>query len=690
MKATNKADLGCLLFDALDGVADWDLLPHKRIWDCRSNALQALEKLLDVCPDPERMRVCLLASHLLHPEATPEWAVRMLAKTASELLEISIETLEKARWRLVPIPVTDGATTCLRWLLAGAGKGLPLLSPWRSYAFAEDSLAALETVSGLLRQRVGASCMFLPLGSSVVKGPSLGLPCYLGAFAAAHDLVLPTLLATGELDENGRVLPVRCVFEKSSCAGDAFQTFVHPADLTIARSGLESVGVAHVGEAESLVRYHQCDQAQQIVLMHRMLDNNDFTGLATAMCGLTGAMKTWVSDNRERIVERLFLDPCIDSLVRQVEFWRDSTRRQEIGLGNAVLRCLTLDLVRHISARSPRIAWDICVMQMGRVNHSGQLNEFTDWKKEAEALRHNVVLNEDADRLLAIYYVMAIIGDSHNRYSWRISLPEDKDAMSAILDMEKNFVERCSRYGPCTHPVLGKYYGTLGQNYAFCGPLHIITTENFLQKAIDCYFSPTDEHRKDQDRDRLYIVFALTEAGRFSESENVLRTIEGMWTGDSWDVAKMNHYQLHALLRIHVDAGKAMDGSLWSAIHAAWQRDEHPENHPGQLIAYNLGLLAENPDTARTMLLSAVYLCGRDDAGPTIQVMALLPLAAMRRCGLDLPENTSDVVEDIRRLIQESELDTGHFTLVLRASDWEQALDATAENEKILFPFNYR
>lgn len=60
-----------------------------------------------------------------------------------------------------------------------------------------------------------------------------------------------------------------------------------------------------------------------------------------------------------------------------------------------------------------------------------------------------------------------------------------------------------------------------------------------------------------------------------------------------------------------------------------WQREDG--SHPSQLIAYNLGLLAVTvtENIATSLLRHAVALCLDHALGPSIQVMAMLPLAQL-------------------------------------------------------------
>jgi hypothetical protein len=82
-------------------------------------------------------------------------------------------------------------------------------------------------------------------------------------------------------------------------------------------------------------------------------------------------------------------------------------------------------------------------------------------------------------------------------------------------------------------------------------------------------------------------------------------------------------------------------------------------------------------------------LCLHDKSGPTIKVMALLPLSAMKAHGSALPEDVEAIVAQICDVIR-NDLDVIHFDTVLSAPGWAEALNRVIENKVKLFPFNYR
>ena len=80
-------------------------------------------------------------------------------------------------------------------------------------------------------------------------GPSLGLALYLGMVAALHDRPVPEgVLATGTVDQNGKVLPVDGLAEKVRAVLEQAHRFIVPAGQGLPLAGIEVVEVSTVEE----------------------------------------------------------------------------------------------------------------------------------------------------------------------------------------------------------------------------------------------------------------------------------------------------------------------------------------------------------------------------------------------------------------------------------------------------------
>ena len=689
MRKIKRLDLDCLIFDLRNGCEFQPLSLYPGVWGRRCNP-DLLEALLRFAMPEKWLRETLVAAHLFYPESTPEWARPWLIQNAPGVMGADLETLEQARWMRFYVPVADERSSYSWELMAGLGLGLSLVAPASNGAFAPDSVAALEVVDRLVRQKWGKGCCFGLVCPSVIGpvicGPSLGLPAYLAAAACHEGLGDLQFLATGQLDDSGRVLPVNYVQSKLNSARVIHRLFLYPEDNDSPASDVECVPVSRVSEALEVVACNKPGLGRKIAQAENALHAGK--GLAREICSFRGEMAFWLRRNRCRVAAGLASDAALMELVQHVEIWCDSTRQNEPELGNAVLECLPLEFVERVSRDDATLGWALCVLQMDRTNHGGRLEEFKRWRLLAEGLRPRISESEDAARHLALHYVQVIIGDRHNRYVFSENIPEDEYAGPEVKDMERAFARLRAR-GVCREDThLGKYYGTLGQNLGFCGPALLKECLRFLDLAIACFCADSPQSQNERSRDAIYKVFALSSAGQADDAIEGLRQIPGLWLEGQWNVKAMDSYQTHALVRVHVDQGRGVDIVLWQRITDEW-RTKAKHTHPWQLITYNLGLLAPDKDEACRLLLESLAICQSQESGPTIQAMALLPLAQLQAIGR-CPLETETSVRRALAPIHGDELSREHFLCVLRNMNIDEILLIVQKNKCDLFPYMYR
>ena len=685
MKKINFSDLRCLWFDCTDGVADWNIQPHPRVWG--SNP-ELLPLVLRLCPDPRRLAVVLLATHLVYPQHTPIWAIPWLVQIAPELLGTELKSLTCARWRLISVPVAAGAAGRLHTVMIGTGDVLPDCSSWNARILTKDAQHAVAVVQRLVRLRTRLDSCYLFLDGitthALIEGESLGLPCYLGALSAAEDLPCDFILATGRLNEDGRVLPVECLNQKLDVAGDGFRLFLYPEGCATPESAeAECVPVMNVREAADVAACFRPGLGLKIAHAGRVLLSGQ--GMAREICSFSSEMATWIRRNRDQVSQALQHDSRLEELVSQLKKWTDSTLRLDMDLGNAVLECLSEECARTRTGLTAHTAWDICALQIEKANHNGNLDSIRIWTNIAETLRPHIVQHDDCVRMLVLYDTLKSIGSKHNRYEFLDSIKDDHSS-EEIRELEDAHARLCSRRGPCSNIALGKYYGTLGQYYGFMGPAFLDQTMEYLNRAIDCFHGDEIAMRQERDRDRLYQVFALSSAGRSDDAEDILRNLDKIWLNESWNVPGMNPYQIHALLRLHTDAEVSINAETWAEVYNTWQQEK--SGHPSQLISYNLGLLAPSLTTAVDMLQRSAAQCLDAASGPTIRVMALLPLARLHT--LEFGLNLKNQVNEAMTPILTGTLSKNHFNRLLTRTDWKSVLTTVSVLRTELFPFSYR
>jgi hypothetical protein len=148
----------------------------------------------------------------------------------------------------------------------------------------------------------------------------------------------------------------------------------------------------------------------------------------------------------------------------------------------------------------------------------------------------------------------------------------------------------------------------------------------------------------------------------------------------------MNRFQIYALLRLHVDSGRLMDAELWSKIRKRISHDTI-QGHPVQLIALNLALLARDEEERKRLYHLSLQNCLA--SGPTIQAMALLPLAHMFAEGMNHAVLEKQC-EQVRNMLEISGLHAPHFEPVLQQNFWKNMLETVLAGKKELFPYMYR
>lgn len=689
MRRIKRLDLDCLIFDLRNGREFQPLSLYPGVWGRRCNP-DLLEALLRFAKPEKWLRETLVAAHLFYPESTPEWARPWLIQNAPGVMGADLATLERARWMRFYVPVADERSSYSWELMAGLGLGLSLVAPASNGAFAPDSVAALEVVDRLVRQKWGEGCCFRLVCPSVIGpvicGPSLGLPAYLAAAACHEGLEDLQILATGQLDDSGRVLPVRYVQSKLNSAEVTPKLFFYPQDNDPPTSDVECVPVSHVSEALEVVACNKPGLGLKIAQVEKALHAGK--GLAREICSFRGEMVFWLRRNRDRVAAGLASDVALMELVQHVEIWCDSTRQNEPELGNAVLECLPLEFVERVSRDDATLGWALCVLQMDRANHGGRLEEFKRWRLLAEGLRPRISESEDAARHLALHYVQVIIGDRHNRYVFSENIPEDEYAGPEVMDMERAFARLRAR-GQCREDThLGKYYGTLGQNLGFCGPSLLKECLRYLNLAIACFCADSPQSQFERSRDMIYKVFALSSAGQTDDAFMAMREIPKLWQEGQWNLKVMNEYQMHALLRVHVDSGNGMCKELWEEISDLWKQTK-PICHPWQLNLYNLGLLASGREASYSMLLDSVKCCLSSEAGQTIKIMALLPLAELQARGYHI----LDMENQVQRAcfpLQAKEFSQEHFACLGQAKTAVDVLTIVQKEKNSLFPYTYR
>ncbi|NCC25385.1 MAG: hypothetical protein EOM25_09350 [Deltaproteobacteria bacterium] len=686
MTGIDRWTVDSLLCEIRTGILPGRLAPRSGIWPGHDAAVR-LGKLTSFnVPD---LSPVLLASHLLDPAATPGEIRPWLRAQAEQWTGLPLGDLESATWKLVPLILLAGDDAVLEYSLVGLGRNLPVILGHQSTILDSEALRAVELVRAWCWERHGQEAAFWPLVCGrKICGPSLGLPMALGIVAAFEDFPFPPVLASGAVEMSGRLLPVDGLRVKIGLARRLGRSLLAP--LSCAESALDvedCVFLDHVDQAVEIVHCPLAPAARLVELDRVLKSDRNPARFLTAV--LSPSLIPWIERHSTTLGSSLSRDDDLGLLLEMLEKRLERDACQD---GQALLSCLTPDLARSMD---PGLAWRLAKLHLNQANHAGLIEGSRAWARVLDDLFPSVASLDGGEAETVLASLLRLIGIEHNAFLFRadpyVGLPE----VSEVIDeMEKALARHCKNAGgPCVKKILGQYHGTMAQHWAFRGPEHIEQTLEHIQKAIRAFGDfQVLKTVPDCNRDLIYESLALASAGRDDEALESLARIGHLRFDDDWAVEAMDPFQIHALLRAHVDGGRMLPEPLRNRVEARFARllsEQGHRLHPSQLLGYNLGLLAPNRFEARKRFAESLDLCLAPVSGPTIRVMALLPLAAMRERALDDAETPNHVAAAMEP-VRSGELDRDHFSCLLTAKDWIGVLDEVLRNRKTLFPFSYR
>jgi hypothetical protein len=348
-----------------------------------------------------------------------------------------------------------------------------------------------------------------------------------------------------------------------------------------------------------------------------------------------------------------------------------------------------------------------CSVHLALANHAGDSSRSRHWGEQGMKYYDAAFSQSEGKRIINRFINRGSgITNRHNRYDFRPSMPEDFMAVFnrqvKINELNECKVDYC----------IGSIYGTIAQNYAFCGPGYIEDTKKNIALAQTAFGSgDVPERRGDWLRQFSYLYFAFLDCddsfhsqavdalSKYLEKENIhtgtFDEVFAAWTqGDP--------FPLFALVRGLADIPGMVSQSeqdrlaekifhLTDDIKLDLFATKPDEIHPLQLITYNTGrlaLLRNDSDRAYDEFIKSITLCRY--GAETINVMTLLPLSqihAMKRMDSELEQTGLTVLE----MIQTSDnINKSHFKALTSSIEIGKALDLVAAQPQVFFPFNYR
>jgi len=645
----------------------------------------------------------LITEYLVFPEKAPEWMGRWMEEHApvhDVFLEIGWETAVSGRWLVVPV-VLALDRGYLRYFVAGLVPSSVVGQPWPAWAdkvMDETSKTAVRGASHACARvsphREGRSLLCYPLmapnATARVEGASLGLPLALGFLQLlSGEGVSRGLVATGTVDEKGNVIEVGRLEQKIMCAHrEGFEVFLYPSrNATPAvPERMEALPVSRLENAWMFGALHGPGAGGDLALLAGMLDDPEkFVNNCDCV------PEKWLSWAHEHGRTETVMSEIKTSGERFEGFVRKFERcleRWRLEQGETLSKLFRPRELQETARVAPLATFKWHTLSMALANHRGNVSEALECSNHADALlddARSCDLNE-----CATYHNHRFVTE-HNRYRFEPRVPGE--VRQTLRHLEERYELACEAGCP-TDVTLGCLYGSIAQNFGFCGPEYLSDTEKYSQLARKAFGDGTvKECRKDWLRQFNYMTYAALDAGRFQRAEETLFRYLGIEGRQGlWPSLPNRSFWEHALLcrfLADVGEGEAREKYLkWTA--AEIERHVKPE-HPWQLWSFNMGRIARfsNKDEMAARLYErSLDLCLSEKNGPTIRVMAFLPLSGLWELNKLAAEEAKTAEKAIRKAAES--LNPVHFTPLLGERDFGRVLETVWNQPGTLFPFSYR
>lgn len=334
-------------------------------------------------------------------------------------------------------------------------------------------------------------------------------------------------------------------------------------------------------------------------------------------------------------------------------------------------------------------AYRWCVARLACANRSGAVADGQAWIALAQDLAQRIGGGKRSD--CANH---GFITARFNRYDFRPEPPED---FARHLNLEQQIYQIDQR----DNRALGALYGTLAQNYGFCGCAYQQQFDECIRLAEAAFGR---EHRRESLRLLAYQIYNRIDGRHYPESFELLNRYLGVPADNGpqqWIEAVQcqqqhptEHSTFQAAIVCHLLAELVRAGHV--EVQPDWCRPlatmiPSRLSHPWQLTACNLGqlfLAAGLHNQGTTLLHRCTEACL--SGGITMVPMALLPLAALHGFS---PGNAGVLVscnEVLQRIRASSALHQRHFQPLMALIAPEQSLEAVLANPGRYFPFSYR
>jgi len=612
------------------------------------------------------------------------------------------------QWTSVPVLVVNNGGGLLRHFILCRVQGLDGGVQWPEWsdALMDDACkAAIVNAASLAARTVdfppGEGVYCYPLahrGCHPFAGGSLGLPLALAMINLMSGVIPKNkIIATGRLDENGNALAIGSLQEKikrvEKEGRTEFRAVFYPSENDqsewVENDGVvEAVPVSNLEQARMYEEFYGPGGRQRLTLLSAALEDPQ---LFVNNChDLDIRWLDW-GDNRQKLASLMediaqFPD-LFEELLENIRYCSD---HHQLELSERLLSLISPALVDKVESLSWISAFKCCSVGLTIANHSGKILAAQEWAGRANGMiddGRGISFSERVD-----YYNRQFIGDFHNKFIFQPDLPynfnfffQKMEEVAKITSADEN---------------MGKLYGSIAQNYGFCGPEHLDETIKFAQKAMKCFGGDQGPAAHgDRQRQLNYMVFAYLDACRWEDAEKTLLKYLEI---DALDAVypllddTMLPYHHAVLARFFADQGSMGHCERFFGIVYPQMRTLIKDTHPWQLWAFNLGRVAEKIGRQKEAIelhRESLRLClleqgdGMDEK-KTILTMALLPLSRLRHIDALSKEDAHCHAQRARDAA--AYLNPNHFKAFLDEPDVDKALGLVFQHPEQFFPFTYR
>lgn len=709
------------LIELLNYSKKWDInerchnfcYPHPKIWP------EPFEKTLEVCEkiqsklskvNRHAFLASCAASALLSKEPYRIGILKWLDEFETpETYELPFSTWQEMAgwdWVRIAIPLisAEQGRDMMYCLMVGVGpKYLKNWGPNRLLArLSPESKTAIETALFMVSDPRGEQQYFLWDISSLwqdflIRGGSLSLAIYLGLCNIREgQLVSDDITATGCLYLNSnKVYKVENISQKINlCIQTGFKAIIVPEENRLSIHNLPAIDIFFANDVDCARLFWNNYTTGIGILVTECLYSQSIEKRIHAYCSLPDNIAEGLKKNigilSDNICDMLYQSRKDEAIAQVLErYILDPSFNPE--KANFLLNKVDGDYLEALAQIKPAIACRLGQLKIMIWNHKGKPKEADILAERLKGFWHKINCYEDADkRLLALYN--SLIVQLHNRFSFLPNVLKrfDPILMFVLKRLEVLYNKRKRSRPNAIDLELGAFYGTLAQNFGFLGPRYFKRFEFYLKKALEAFGSgmvperPFEEWR----RDLSYLVFALLDRGKVAGAEDALLKYLQVDKLDDY-IPSENPYEHNALMRYMAEAKVCCAYLEWALKHLG----DRPNRHPWQLWLFNLGELLWEigfKEQSKEALMNSLGMCLKNTHGPTIKVMALLPLSSLYQKNLLRAYDCERILGYMRNLLDGGSLDKNHFKALIEATGSEEMLNIILRHKKELFPFMYR